>query len=209
MRTIHRNVHHLGAALAVLLALLCVAPPAHARSTSEPALFALSTSDFPKGSATFQRGVEGNRRLVRDGVLFFSRHPGRLGRLTGYYMQADVGDGKAEPYVSTAYLVSIFATVQQAENAFDLRYSSWFAAFYFTNPPAVPVPLGERGQSAWFRMNPEPRQLRSELFFRYGSVLIEVFQNADAGLPTTEQAAAVLRLATRLNARARAHPRGL
>jgi hypothetical protein len=180
---------------------------AWAQPQIRPELFALAPADFPQGSHMVRAGVESNQLLLRDQVFRFGPHPRRLGRLTGYYMEALESPGGSGLQVSTSYLVSIFTSRRQALFAWEMQYSSWFAENYFTAPPPIDIPLGERGAQALFSTHTSAMSTMSELFFQRGAILVEIFQEVD-GTPGASQTGPIYAIAKKLSALARLHPKG-
>lgn len=209
---LHRiHATHLAAVLfAALLSGLLLAPPgsALAQTRLHPALFALSVADFPPASQVVRAGVEGNRRLLGDQALHFGLPPAIIGRLTGYYMDAIEGDPTLATHPYTSYLVSIFHSARQAERALDLRWDTWFAANYYTSPAPPPIALGDQGDVALFHTLDPNQPPLTELMFRRGAVLVEVFQGTGSGAATTAQSQAFYSIATKLDEVAYAHPFG-
>jgi hypothetical protein len=182
--------------------------PALAQGHAHPRLFALSASDFPPGSQIVRAGVEGNRMLTSDEGNHFGAPPSLLGRRTGYYMEA-VETDPAGQETDISYLVSIFHTPHQAFLAFDFRWQNWFAANFYTTPSSVQAALGDRGDVALFHTLDPTQQPLTELFFRRGAVLVEVFQSTADAVPTSAQQDALYAIAAKLNDIAGAHPSGI
>jgi hypothetical protein len=151
------------------------------------AYFALSPASFPLGSRVIRAGVETNQQLLGDEATHFELPPEAMGCLTGYYMDAVEGDPATEPHPYTSYLVSLFGSVEQAQTAFDLRWNTWFSATYFTTPPPAPIPLGDRGAEALFHTFDPTQPPLSELLFRHGAILVEVFQGARVPPPASSR----------------------
>jgi hypothetical protein len=188
---------------------LLVPTRAFAHGRLHPVLFALAPTDFPAGSQVVRGGVEGNRQLLRDQARHFGLPPTALGRRTGYYMDAVEGDPEIAVHPYTSYLVSIFRSVRQAQTAFDLRWDAWFAADYDTSPSSAPITLGDDGAEALFHTLDPSQPPVTELFFRRGAVLVEVFQGTAGAAPTDTQLHAFWTVATRLDALAGQHPYGV
>jgi len=189
--------------------LLIPAHHASAQPSAHPRLFALDASDFPSGSRITRSSVETNSQLGKDEALHFGLPPKTIGRITGYYMVAEEGSAGAEPAIYTSYLVSIFGSRHQAQSAFDYRWDMWFRANFYTSPRTPPVKLGDRGTVALFHSLASGRQPTTELFFRRGSVLVEVFQGTPQGSPSGDETRSLYAIATALNGVAGAHPRGI
>jgi hypothetical protein len=153
-------------------------------------------------------GIESNHQLLVDQRLHFGLPPGILGRRTGCYMDAVEGDQTATLRTYTAYLVSIFRSAKQAQTAFDVRWDSWFASDYFTSPSPAPIALGEGVSEALFHTIDPSLPPETELFFRRGAVLVEVFQGTAGSAPSAEQLHSFLTIATRLDGLAAEHPLG-
>jgi hypothetical protein len=187
-----------------------LAQPAHARGVArpKPAVFALPAAYFPPRSRIARSGIETNRQLLRDQALSFGLPGGLLGRQTGYFADAVDAGSPSRPTASTFYLVSIFGSPRQAQAAFDDRWDTWFAIDYNTTPPSAPIAVGDRGAEALFHTL-DPRQpAQTELFFRRGAVLVEVFQSGTSKARSSERIRAFYRIAARLDVRARQHPYG-
>ena len=194
--------------LVLLGSLLGPQGTAWAHPQVRPALFALAPTDFPQGAHIVRAGVESNRQLLRDQALHFGLPPAALGRRTGYYMDAVEGDLAAEPHAYTSYLVSIFRSPRQAQLAFDLRWNNWFAANYYTSPAPAPIVLGDNGAEALFRTLDPSQPPLSELLFRRGAILVEVFQGTVGAGPAVGQLHSFWAVATKLNELAGKHPFG-
>jgi hypothetical protein len=132
-----------------------------------------------------------------------------MGRLTGYYMDAVEGEAAAESHPYTSYLVSIFRSVRRAQAAFNLRWDVWFATSYYTTPSPAPVVLGDGAAEALFHTLDSSQPQLSELLFRRGAILVEVFQGTGAVAPTPGQLHSFYAIATRLNDLAGIHPTGV
>lgn len=195
-------------ASAALLGGMILGLSGHALAYTPPQArsFALSPAAFPAASRVVRAGVESNRRLVHDDPLHFQLPPARVGRITGFYMDAVQGSPGAQPRTYTSYLVSIFHSTHQAQTAFDLRWNTWFSTNYYTSPWPAPVTVGDRGEEALFHTL-DPRQPHlSELFFRRGPILVEVFQSTGDAVATTSQLQSFYAIATRLDRLAAQHP---
>lgn len=195
-----------------LLSLTVPAVPALAAPHLHPAVFAISPSRFPEGSRVIRAGIETNRQLRIDQAGHFGPPPGVLGRLTGYYMDVYTGSNTAQgssnrhPYMS--YLVSIFRAPRQAQTAYDLRWDFWFMHDYYTTPNSPPVKVGEFGAEALFQtLDPADPPL-TELLFRRGAILVEVFRGTAGNSPDPGEMDAFWRIARDLDARAGSHPLG-
>jgi hypothetical protein len=199
------------APLTLLLVGLVLAVPtrAFAHGRLHPVLFALAPTDFPPGSQVVRDGVESNRQLLSDQALHFGLPPTALGRRTGYYMDAVEGDPEIAVHPYTSYLVSIFRSVRQAQTAFDLRWDTWFAADYDTSPSAAPITLGDDGAEALFHTLDPSQPPVTELFFRRGAILVEVFQGTVSAAPTAGQLQSFYAIAIELNKLAGKHPTGM
>jgi hypothetical protein len=195
---------------ALLVCVIRVPTPAlaHLQPQPHPGLFAVPADTFPTGSRVVQAGIESNPQLVRDQALHFGFPPTIVGRLTGYYMDAIEGDPAPAQHAYTSYLVSIFRSAHRAQLAFGLRWDSWFAANYYTTPSPAPVSLGGKGEEALFRSLDSSQPPLSELMFRRGAVLVEVFQGTVAAESTPNQLHSFWSIATELNKLARQHPFG-
>jgi hypothetical protein len=191
--------------LTALLMVLTVPVPALAHARLRPALFALSPDNFPAGSHVVRAGVETNHRLLLDQAQHFGLPPGVLGRRTGYYMDAVEGDQTAIARTYTSYLVSIFRSVRQAQIAYDVCFDTWFAANYYTTPATPPIRVGDNGAEALFQTLNASLPPESELFFRRGTILVEVVQGTPAGTPTAEQRHSFYLIARKLDAVAGKH----
>ncbi|PZS08173.1 MAG: hypothetical protein DLM70_02940, partial [Chloroflexi bacterium] len=116
-------------ATAVLGAVLAIgtltnpAEPAWAATTEiNPTLFRLPDSVFPSGSIVPVHRVETNDLLATEsGIVHFGPSWTDEGRLTGYFAASTqiTTKGSAASAVLTSYLVSIFASGQNADGAFN------------------------------------------------------------------------------------------
>lgn len=177
--------------------------PASAQASLHPSLFALPASLFPFHSRLVRSGVESNGRLQRDDAAHFGLPPATIGRLTGYYTDVHEVTEAGQPSGYISYLISIFATPRQARDAYSFRWDTWFDAAYYTTPPPVAVPVGDRNSAALFRGLAPDAQTPDELFFQRGAILVEVFDSAhEPGL------ADMNRIALALDAIAIHHRRG-
>jgi hypothetical protein len=197
------------AAVAAFLLPLLMPAGALAQTRLHPAVFALSPTAFPAGSQVVRSGIETNHRLLVDQAGHFGLPPGVLGRRTGYYMDAVEGDQTVAVRTYTSYLVSIFRSARQAQTAYDVRWDNWFAENYFTSPVAPPIRVGVGGAEALFHTLDPSLPPETELFFRRGAVLVEVFQGTAEAAPTPDQLHSFLTIATQLDQLAAAHPRGV
>lgn len=179
--------------------------PAHA--PVRPELFRLSPGAFSTGSQLIRANVESNTLLLQDQPTHFGLPPGAIGRLTGYFMEAeDVVQAPANR-AYTSYLVSIFRSSALAQLAFDARWQMWYRASFYSFPPAIHLGFGTHGQEALFHSF-APNPYLAELFFRRGSIVGEVFQGVDRGGPTQSQSESMYAIAAALSDIARRHPRG-
>lgn len=184
------------------------APRSHPQLPLHPALFALAPAAFPAGSLVVRAGIESNQQLLRDQQRHFGVPPAALGRQSGYYMDAVEGEPSAVGPPYTAYLVSIFHAVRQARLAYAIRWETWFVADYFTSPSPAPGAVGDPGAVALFQSLDPSTPPESELLFRRGAILVEVFQGTSRPTPTASERQAFWAIATTLDAVAAAHPRG-
>jgi hypothetical protein len=182
--------------------------PALAHSALHPEIFALPATCFPADSHVVRAGIEPNRRLLNDDAQHFGLRPAVAGRRTGYYMDAVEGDRSASVRPYTSYLVSIFRSAPQARLAFDYRWDLWFTTNYYTSPAPAPISVGDAGEEALFHTLDPTQPPLSELFFRRGAVLVEVFQGTPNARPTATQLRSFYTIAARLNALAGQHPLG-
>jgi len=189
--------------IAVVLLPSLTSGSALAQTRIDPARFALPSSFFPPGSHVVRAGVETNGLLKRDEAGHFGVPAAALGRLTGYYMDAVEGDQAAAIRTYTSYLLSIFRTIPQAQAAFDFRWDTWFSQTYYTNPQPLPVSVGDNGSGVLFHTLDPSQPPLSELMFRRGTILVEVFQGTGAGLVTAAETHALYRIARKLDALAR------
>jgi hypothetical protein len=193
-----------------LLGILAGMPgTALARAHIQPTLFALALTVFPAGSEIVQAGVETNRRLLRDEPLHFGLPPAALGRISGYYMDAEGGSPAAGVRAYTSYLVSIFRSRRQAQVVFDLLWGTWFGATYYTTPTRASIVVGDNGEEALFHTLDLHQPRLSELFFRRGTILVEVFQGTSSAGPTEGEIHCFYAIATELDQLARTHPFGI
>jgi hypothetical protein len=197
------------AGFALLGILVGMPGTALARTHIQPTLFALAPTVFPAGSKIVQAGVETNRRLLRDEPLHFGLPPAALGRISGYYMDAEESGPVAGVHAYTSYLVSIFRSRRQAQVVFDLLWDTWFAATYYTTPTRASIVLGDNGAEAFFHTLDLGRPRLAELFFRRGTILVEVFQGTSSAGPTEGEIHCFYAIATELDQLARTHPRGV
>jgi hypothetical protein len=168
-----------------------------------PRLFVLPATTFPSGSQITRSSVETNRQLLADQAVHFGLPPAVIGRISGYYMVAHQGDAY------TSYLVSIFASAHQAQAAYDYRWELWYTANFYTAPEAAPIRVGSRGAVALFHTLDPQRAATTELFFRRGSVLVEVMQGTAEDVPSAEETRSLHAIARVLDAVARLHPQGI
>jgi hypothetical protein len=180
-----------------------------ARAHVRPTLFALAPTVFPAGSQIVRAGVETNGQLLMDRPLHFGLPPAALGRLSGYYMDAEEGGPVAGTHAYTSYLVSIFRSRREAHSVFDALWDTWFAATYYTSPGSVGIALGDNGDEALFHTLDLHQPRFEELFFRRGAVLVEVFQGTSSASTTEEEMRSVYVIATGLDELARTHPHGV
>jgi hypothetical protein len=117
--------------------------------------------------------------------------------------------GESGPDAYTSYLVSIFASRHQAQSAFDYRWDIWFAVDFYTAPSAPPIKLGDKGAEALFHTLDSSQPQTTELFFRRGRILVEVFQTSSQSPPSAEETRSLYAIAIALNVVAGAHPRGI
>jgi hypothetical protein len=193
-----------------LMGLMCGLPsPAHAQSRIHPAVFALPSSYFPTGSRLMRSGVETNRQLQNDDAAHFGLPPGAIGRVTGYYMNAHEEDPLGNQLGYTSYLVSIFASAHQAKAAYSDRWDIWFDANYHSTPVPLDLAVGDYNAAAIFHSVSPPPNYLTELFFRRGAILVEVFQGDNTVILNPERRQTLYSIATALDTLAEAHRRGL
>jgi hypothetical protein len=183
--------------------------PARAQSTFHPSLFALSRVLFPSNSQIVRTGVESNQRLMQDDPPHFGLPPGAMGRATGFYMDAVQGDPAIDPHPYTSYLISIFHAVRQARRAFSERWDTWFEATYYTTPSVAAMNVGDPGAQALFHTLDPSQPPLTELLFRRGAVVVEVFQGTVGTGPSSEQLRSFSTIATQLDTLAAQHPLGV
>lgn len=141
--------------------------------------FALSPSDFPKGSEVEANQVESNQDADANDILlhFGSDSRAAQGRVTGYFMETlqqnlDAG-GTAHPTL-IYYLVSIFGTSDQAAAAWKVQRQGWSDTDTTGGSCGTDQPLGDLGYSCTDSRESSRGTLR-ELFFKRGRVLVEVW----------------------------------
>lgn len=205
--------------LGVVIAFLAVGSPhsASAQTSLDPANFALTPWDFPGPANVVQSRVETNDLVANEQAVphFGSQSFSQEGRVSGYFMEANIPnlekDGTVHAVV-TYYLVSSFATTDQAAAAFMQQRDGWGADI--TLPPTgmtaqlVALPdmqqLGDQMASGLYvaeSTTSEGNVDESELLFQRGIYLVEVFQayrDSDASYAAAEQPV-MLALATKLD----------
>jgi hypothetical protein len=149
--------------------------------------------------------VEPNQWIHRDNILHFGTSFAKEGRLTGYFMEAIEGE-RASPRSDTSYLVSIFATDQQASSAFGEQRYYWDALATHGGAAAVSLhnrAYGDAGDAGLYAVSLPTGASLAELLFRRGPLFIEVFQEVDAARPSHAEVRAFFAIGTRLDIIAR------
>ena len=160
--------------LVLAVALLSSHDRSSAQTTRDPASFALSAADFPPGSQIVESEVASNEEVAFRHLQIGPPLP--AGRTTGYYMQARSYDSAGKIRLVVSYLVSLYTTADTADAAFNGETEFWRG---LVGAGAQVRPLdadlyGEPGRQHWFAFSSASGDTHSELFFRRGSVFVQM-----------------------------------
>lgn len=162
----------------VLLLSAQAAQSAHAQTAANinPSVFAEPVSLFPPGATVQASGVETNAAADAQPIaLHFGPSWESEGRVSGYYMEAAAPNPDPNGHGSvTAYMVSIFSTLQQAQAAWQNQRQAW-ALEDAAGGACGPVNYGDAGYNCADSTTTSAGFV-SELYFIRGAVLIEIYQ---------------------------------
>lgn len=189
----------------LLCSFVLTASHAYGAQTIKPAYFALPVTAFPAPRTSVRAHVEPNRRIHRDNVLHFGTPFTKEGRITGFFMEVLEGQQSA-PRSDTSYLVSLFATAQQASGAFVEQHYYWDALTSHGGSASLQLENGAYGdtdQEALYAIRLPTGSSLAELLFARGPIFVEVFQEVYASRPSRAEVRALYDIATRLDITAR------
>ena len=179
------------AVCAVLLS-AATAPQASARAQTgtDPARFALASTEFPQPAQVLKSRVENNdEATVDEPTSSGPRSLAQEGRLTGYFMevaQPNADNAGRVHTVFTMYLVSMFGSTDQARQAYAQQQNAWEAELATPNTRTGPLRydisakrLGDVGAAAMYSVTlPGPGGATNlvELLFARGPMFMQVWQ---------------------------------
>lgn len=188
-------------AVMLVLAIAVLSPQGRsaAQSGVNPSVFALTASDFPPGSQIVDSGVASNADVALRHMQIGPGAP--AGRITGYYMQARSFSGAGNLQLVTSYLISLYPTAENADIAFNQQTDFWRGLL---RSGAMERPLdagayGDPGREHWYVLSSASGDTHSELFFRRGSVFVELNLDSYGAGPGADAVDAFLAMGKKLD----------